>query len=211
MLEIGSPSGNTLCGGISRRRAIEIGALGVFGLSLPGLLRSEARAANGSSERVDYASKRSVILIWQHGGPSQLDTFDMKPLAPAEVRGPYQSINSSLPGLDVGELCVEQAKVMDKCSVIRSFPHGNSDHWAAAHWMLTGRLGATASIDGCLAGRSQLLGPRQKGTLASGRTERCRVPVDRPCRDVETCGCCRTGAADRRTVSAEKLDSSVDR
>ena len=93
MLEIGSSTSKALCSGISRRRAIEIGALGAFGLSLPSLLRSEARAANGSGERIDHASKRSVILIWQHGGPSQLDTFDMKPLAPAEVRGPYQSIN----------------------------------------------------------------------------------------------------------------------
>jgi hypothetical protein len=172
MLEIGSSTGKALCSGISRRRAIEIGALGAFGLSLPSLLRSEARAANGSGEKVDHASNRSVILIWQHGGPSQLDTFDMKPLAPAEVRGPYQSINSSLPGLDVGELCVEQAKVMDKCSIIRSFSHGNGDHWAAAHWMLTGRLGATGSDRparqpsmGAVA--AQLLGPRQKGTLAS--------------------------------------------
>ncbi|MGZ0167816.1 MAG: DUF1501 domain-containing protein [Planctomycetales bacterium] len=172
MLEIGSSTGKALCSGMSRRRAIEIGVLGVFGLSLPSLLRSEARAADGSGNNAGHASNRSVILIWQHGGPSQLDTFDMKPLAPTEVRGPYQAINSSLPGLDVGELCVEQAKVMDKCSVIRSFSHGNGDHWAAAHWMLTGRLGATGSDRparqpsmGAVA--SQLLGPRKKGTLAA--------------------------------------------
>ena len=56
MLEIGSSTSKALCSGISRRRAIEIGALGVFGLSLPSLLRSEARAANGSGERIEYAS-----------------------------------------------------------------------------------------------------------------------------------------------------------
>jgi len=69
----------------------------------------------------------------------------MKPEAPAEVRGSYRPIASNLPGLDVCELCPEQARVMDKCTVIRSFSHGSSDHWAAAHWMLTGRLGANGS------------------------------------------------------------------
>ncbi|MCA9018517.1 MAG: DUF1501 domain-containing protein, partial [Planctomycetaceae bacterium] len=100
------------------------------------------------------------------------DTFDMKPEAPSEYRGPYQSIASSLPGLDVGELMPEHARIMDKCTVVRSFSHGNGDHWAAAHWMLTGRLGANGSSRaprypsmGAVA--SHLLGPRQSGALAS--------------------------------------------
>ncbi|MBX3436789.1 MAG: DUF1501 domain-containing protein [Planctomycetaceae bacterium] len=129
------------------------------------VLRSEA--ATGSAGR----SKKSVILIWQHGGPSQLDTFDMKPLAPAEYRGPYQSIASTLPGLDVGELMPHHAKIMHHCSVIRSFSHHDGDHWAAAHWMLTGRRGANGSDRparepsmGAIA--SHLLGPTQPGSLA---------------------------------------------
>ena len=161
-----------LCDGISRRRFIEIGSLGVLGLSLPNLLRNDALAADGSGRDVKHASKKSVILIWQHGGPSQLDTFDMKPLAPTEYRGPYQSIPSSLPGLDVCELMPCHAKIMHHSTVIRSFSHGNGDHWAAAHWMLTGRLGATGSDRvprqpsiGAVA--SKLLGPRQTGALAS--------------------------------------------
>ncbi|MDB4744059.1 DUF1501 domain-containing protein, partial [Planctomicrobium sp.] len=168
MLKIQSPTKSHFCDGLNRRRFIEIGSLGVFGLGLSNLLKSESEAANTTQ----HQSKRSVILIWQHGGPSQLDTFDMKPLAPAEIRGPYQPIASSLPGLDVSELCPEQAKVMDRCSVIRSFTHGNGDHWAAAHWMLTGRLGATGSDRiprqpsmGAVA--SQLLGPQIPGSLSS--------------------------------------------
>ncbi|MEO1998175.1 MAG: DUF1501 domain-containing protein, partial [Planctomycetaceae bacterium] len=160
------------CDGLSRRRFIKIGSLGLFGLSLPQLLRNESLAADAAGRNVGHTSKRSVIMIWQHGGPSQLDTFDMKPGAPSEVRGPYRSISSSLPGLEVGELCPEQAKVMDKCSVIRSFSHGNGDHWAAAHWMLTGRLGANGSDRvprqpsmGAVA--SHLLGSRLPGTLSS--------------------------------------------
>lgn len=161
-----------LCDGLSRRRFIEVGSLGAFGLSLSHLLRNEVCAADAAGRQVVHSSKRSVILIWQHGGPSQLDTFDMKPHAPVEYRGPYRPIASALPGLDVCELCPRQARVLDKCTVIRSFSHGNSDHWAAAHWMLTGRTGANGSDRiprqpsmGAVA--SHLLGPRKSGSLAS--------------------------------------------
>lgn len=172
MLRINQGSAHRFCDGISRRRFLEIGSLGAFGLSLPALLRSEATAADASGRGARHSSKRSVILVWQHGGPSQLDTFDMKPLAPSEIRGPYRSIASSLPGLEVGELCPEQAKVMDKCTVIRSFTHGNGDHWAAAHWMLTGRTGANGSDrvprqPSMSAVASHLIGAKNPGVLTA--------------------------------------------
>ncbi|MDP6444671.1 MAG: DUF1501 domain-containing protein [Pirellulaceae bacterium] len=161
MLRIEGPR-KRLCDGVNRRQFIEVGALSAFGISLPGVLR----AALDSRGKVD--SHRSVILIWQHGGPSQLDTFDMKPDAPSEIRGPYQQINSSLPGLPICELMPYHAKVMDKTTVIRSYSHGNGDHWAAAHWMLTGRIGANGSDRvprdpsmGAVA--SYLLGARKSG------------------------------------------------
>lgn len=156
---------NAFCDRIGRRRMLQIGGLGAFGLGLPQLLRAEQSQAATSSPK-------SVILIWMHGGPSQLDTFDMKPLAPREYRGPFSPVASALPGLDVCELLPEHAKVMDRCTVIRSLSHGNGDHWAAAHWMLTGRLGATGSDRparqpsmGAVA--SHLLGPTQPGSLAN--------------------------------------------
>ena len=160
------------CDGLRRRQFLEVGTLGVFGLTLQSLLRRETHAADAAGREIRHSSNRSIILIWQHGGPSQLDTFDMKPLAPTEVRGPYRSIASSLPGLDVSELCPEQAKVMDKCTVIRSFTHGNGDHWAAAHWMLTGRLGANGSNRAARqpsmgAVASHFLGARKPGALTS--------------------------------------------
>lgn len=172
MIRVNLGQGQPLCNGLSRRRFLEVGSLGAFGLSLSSVLRREAAAADASGHGSQYSSKRSVILVWQHGGPSQLDTFDMKPNAPAEVRGPYRSISSALPGLDVGELCPEQAKVMDRCTVIRSFSHGNSDHWAAAHWMLTGRLGANGSNraprqPSMSAIASHFLGPRSAGMLTA--------------------------------------------
>lgn len=172
MLRIQSGLTGRFCDGVSRRQFLEVGSLSAIGLTLSSLLRSQARAADAGGKAVSRTSPKSVILVWQHGGPSQLETFDMKPLAPAEVRGPYRPIASSLPGLDVCELCPEQAKVMDRCSVIRSFTHGNGDHWAAAHWMLTGRTGANGSDRvprqpsmGAVA--SHLLGPRTKGALST--------------------------------------------
>ncbi|HTN03979.1 MAG TPA: DUF1501 domain-containing protein, partial [Planctomycetaceae bacterium] len=172
MLRIHSGLTGRFCDGVSRRQFLEVGSLSAIGLSLSSLLRSQARAADAGGKAVSRTSPKSVILVWQHGGPSQLETFDMKPLAPAEVRGPYRPIASSLPGLDVCELCPEQAKVMDRCSVIRSFTHGNGDHWAAAHWMLTGRTGANGSDRvprqpsmGAVA--SHLLGPRTTGALST--------------------------------------------
>ncbi len=132
-------SSKKLCDGVSRRKFIEVGTLSAFGLSISDLLRGEANAAVRSKVS---GSPKSVILIWQHGGPSQLDTFDMKMDQPEEVRGPYQPINTNVPGIQVSELMKYHAKVMDHCSIIRSFTHGNGDHWAAAHWMLTGYLGA---------------------------------------------------------------------
>lgn len=170
MLSIVDRFRGRLCDGVSRRRFIEIGSLSAFGLSLNGLLRREAQATDSSRPAMRSGRQRSVILIWQHGGPSQLDTFDMKPLAPAEVRGPYQPIASTLPGLEVSELCPEQAKIMHLSTVIRSFTHNDGDHWSAAHWMLTGRRGANGSDRaprqpsmGAVA--SRLLGPREPGAL----------------------------------------------
>lgn len=165
MLTIHGASDRSLCDGIRRRRFLQIGGMSAFGLSLPDLLRAEQQAPTAGSNR-------SVILIWMHGGPSQLDTLDMKPLAPAEIRGPWKPIPSALPGLEVCELLPEHARVTQHCSVIRSFSHGNGDHWAAAHWMLTGRLGATGADRkprqpsmGAVA--SHLLGPTQPGSLAN--------------------------------------------
>ena len=97
MLTIKGSSDARLCNGVNRRKFIQIGSLSFFGLTLPDLLRAEA-------SQTRKTSKRSVILIWQHGGPSQLDTFDMKPNVVEEVRGPYRPISTTLPGLQICEL-----------------------------------------------------------------------------------------------------------
>lgn len=165
---VGGSDGGAFCDRLTRRRMLRIGGLAPLGLGLPALLRAEQAGLVHPAAR----SKKSVILVWMHGGPSQLETFDMKPDAPAEYRGAFSPVRSNVPGIDVCELLPEHAKVMDKCTVIRSFSHGNGDHWAAAHWMLTGRLGATGNdrkprYPSMGAVASHLLGPTQHGSLAA--------------------------------------------
>jgi uncharacterized protein (DUF1501 family) len=122
----------------TRRVALKAGFLGVTGFALPDLLR--AKAASGGSA----ANDKAVILIWLDGGPSQLETFDPKPEAPAEIRGPFGICKTKTPGVNVSALMPEVAKRIDKVSLIRSLHHDNGDHFAAAHWMTTGRFGSTS-------------------------------------------------------------------
>ena len=92
------------CDGVSRRSFLKIGGLAMGGLGLPDLLRAEARP--GSS-----GSHKSVIMVYLSGGLSHHDTFDLKPDAPAEVRGEFKPIATDVPGIQVGELLPEIAKV----------------------------------------------------------------------------------------------------
>lgn len=140
MLElIGNPYRS--CNGVSRRTFLRAGFLGLSGLGLPELLRATAAAkATRGGETRDL----SVILVWLDGGPPQHETYDPKPDAPVEFRGPLKAMGTSVPGIQISELLPEHARMMDKMSIIRSMHHNNGDHFAAAHWMLTGYLGSNA-------------------------------------------------------------------
>jgi hypothetical protein len=107
---------------VSRRQFLQIGGFGSLGLTLPTLLRAEEdRASRGSADGHAVTSPiRSCILIFYYGGPSHIDTYDMKPNAPAEVRGPFGSIASSVPGLRICEHMPLTAPVMDRVAIIRS-------------------------------------------------------------------------------------------
>src|SRR4051794_18012291 len=123
----------TLCPGpVSRREFLRLGLLGLGGLGLPDLLA--ARAATGSSP-----PDTSVILFWMWGGPSQLETYDLKPDAPAGFRGPFRPIPTTVPGLDLCELFPHQAKLGDKISLIRSLYHTMSAHNDGSIEVLTGK------------------------------------------------------------------------
>ncbi len=124
------------CDGLTRRDALRIGALGLFGmgLNLPEILARRALAADAGGKPRDV----SLIYIFLHGGLSTIDTFDMKPDAPSEFRGEFKPIATRIPGVQVCEHLPRVAQQMDKFSLIRSFRHSNSNHGDADHYMLTG-------------------------------------------------------------------------
>jgi hypothetical protein len=131
MLEIRGRSGR-LCDGLRRRSFLKLGGLGLGGLTLPELLRiRQAQAAPARRET-------SVILFWMAGGPSHIDTYDMKPTATDAIRGPFLPIATNLPGLEVCDLMPRHTEIADKLAVVRSLRHQHSVHDDASHWVQTG-------------------------------------------------------------------------
>lgn len=126
--------------GATRRAVVRAGLLGLTGLTLADLMR--ARSAGGPSRGADDPS---VILVWLDGGPPQHETYDPKPDAPAEVRGPIGSIPTAVSGVRISELLPRHAAILDKVALLRSVHHDNDDHFTAAHWMLTGFSGPNGS------------------------------------------------------------------
>jgi hypothetical protein len=126
-----------------RRLLLKVGGLGGFGVNLAGLLRAEAEAGAGSRA----STIRSCILIFYYGGPSHLDTWDMKPSAPREVRGEFRPIATRVPGLVVGEHLPHSARVADRLAVVRSMHHPMTNHNAAAFATLCGRNPAKGDLE----------------------------------------------------------------
>lgn len=120
---------------ISRRNLLQAGAISYLGLNLPRFLQADAKLmAKGLTSTAD-----SCILIFLNGGPSHLDMWDMKPNAPAEVRGEFMPIASSLPGVQFSEHIPRMAKLMNECTLVRSAHHSiNNAHAAAVYAALTG-------------------------------------------------------------------------
>ena len=102
------------CDGLSRRAFLRVGGLGLGGLTLPNLLRLRAQGAVRPEKR-----HKAVILVFLSGGPSLIDSYDMKPGLPAEFRGEFRPIRTNVPGLDICELMPLQAKMADKFAVLR--------------------------------------------------------------------------------------------
>lgn len=130
MFEIPNVSRN--CEGLSRRALLQVGSLGLFGLSLPRLLHAE------QSQPAVARKDTNFILLWTNGGLSNMDTLDMKPDAPVEYRGEFQPIATNLPGLSVCEHLPLMSQQMDKVCQVRTIVHQGSQHSEATHWMLTG-------------------------------------------------------------------------
>jgi hypothetical protein len=122
------------CDGITRRDALRVAGLAALGLSLrtpvvPGAAAPAAKKA---------ARARSCILLWLDGGPSHLETFDLKPHAPGEVRGPFKPIKTCVTGTQVCELLPNTARIADKLAIVRSVTSPLGEHAIANHYLLTG-------------------------------------------------------------------------
>lgn len=122
-------------GPLRRREFLRIGALALGGVTLTDVLRVRAASGAVSPATVDT----SVILFWMWGGPSQLETYDMKPDAPSEFRGPLRPIRTNVPGIEICEYMPLQAKIADKFAIIRSLHHEMSAHNDGSIEMLTGK------------------------------------------------------------------------
>src|SRR5438094_9901009 len=123
----------------SRRHALKVGGLGLLGLSVPKLLQAEAiRDAKRETQNPLRARAHSVIFLYQFGGPSHIDMFDMKPNAPEGIRGPHKPISSSADGITVNEHLPRVSKIMDKVTLIRSMHHTMKNHNSASYYALTG-------------------------------------------------------------------------
>ncbi len=130
----------------SRRWFLQTGLAGIAGLSLPGVLQARAQAAG-----VHQASRKSVILFWLSGGPSQLDTWDPKPDAPSETRGPFASIPTKVPGIRLCEHLPLQASILDRVTILRAMDCRDSvDHHPAV--MQSGNSAAWKDLKPSAAG-----------------------------------------------------------
>src|SRR3989442_48636 len=164
MLRIDAGDAGRYCDGLTRRHFVKIGVAGMASVALSDVLRAKEASVQKGIPRKDT----SVILIWLDGGPSHMDLYDLKPEAPAEYRGIWKPIKTNVSGIEISELFPLQARVADKFSIVRSLHHGTGDHFTAAHYMLTGRGGASgADTEGkspCIASiAAKVCGSRRPG------------------------------------------------
>src|SRR5262245_15121318 len=130
--------GSRLCDGLTRREWLRVGGLGTFGLSLPALLEARPTVAAASESKGGASGKANACSVLSSPGcPTQHEAWDPKPDAPAEVRGEFKPIASSVPGIQVGELMPQTARLLDKVCVLRALSTDDNAHSSSGYWMLT--------------------------------------------------------------------------
>jgi hypothetical protein len=139
------------CRGVTRREILQAGAVGALGLTLADAWGGRAAAATRHREP-------ACIFLFLSGGPSHFETFDPKPGAPVNIRGPYGAIGTNVPGVRISELLPMMAGHMEKCALVRSMTSANGDH--SGTWMLSGGNSARASFGAVL---TKLKGPGEDG------------------------------------------------
>jgi hypothetical protein len=124
---------------LCRREMLHIGSLGVTGLALPQLMQRRAQAeAQPAPRGKSFGAAKNCIILYLSGGPPQHDMWDPKPDAPADIRGEFSTIETTLPGVRIGEHLPLSAKLMHKVAQIRSMCHTHNDHARGSYWMFTG-------------------------------------------------------------------------
>ncbi len=162
MLKLTGAGQASTCNGVTRRDFLQAGTLGAIGFGLPQWFAAQAAGAVKPE-----ANERSCIMIFNLGAPSNMDLWDMKPDAPAEVRGPFKPIATQSPAIQVSEILPRLAAIADKISLVRSVHHGGAAvHDAGWQMMQTGRLFTggvntphIGSVVGYLEGRKTDLPP----------------------------------------------------
>src|SRR5262245_20752680 len=167
MLFIGRGRQRT-CAGVTRREFVQVGASTILGLSLADLLKLKA------NNSYDVGSARSVIFLWLWGGVPQHDTFDPKPNAPAECRGPFAAIPTRTAGVRVGELFPQIAALQDKFGILRSLHSQSNDHGVAGTIGLTGSATRSDNLGGPMAAGS--VRPATGSVIARARGFRGALP-----------------------------------
>ncbi len=128
----------TDCEGFHRRDFLSVGSAGILGLTLPGILAAEAKAAAKKDDSLSKRKAQSVILVWLAGGPATIDMWDNKPDAPEGIRGEFKSIATNVAGIQLAETLPKMAQVTDKISIVRSLYHTIPSHGPASVFMTTG-------------------------------------------------------------------------
>jgi len=130
---------------LSRRETLRAGVLALTGLGMPGLLRANQVGQN--SGPMGFGRAKSCILIFLWGGPSHLDTWDPKPDAPEDIRGPFRPIPTNVPGISISEHFPLLAQQVNRLSIVRSMNHDDAAHLSTAHRILTGHVAPTPNSD----------------------------------------------------------------
>lgn len=128
-----------LCDSLSRRELLRVGGLSALGLSLPALLQAREISTLGiPSTDKTFGRARNLIFLYLQGGPPQHETFDPKPDAPLEIRGPFKPISTNIPGIQFCELLPRTAQMADKLAVVRSMSTDDNNHDSSGYWVITG-------------------------------------------------------------------------
>jgi len=157
-------------GTLPRRALLRAGVAGATGITLPDLLRAADKPESGG---LSSLSDKSLIVLWLWGGPSHMETFDMKPEAPLEYRGDFRPVPTNVPGIEISEHLPGLARLADKFAIVRSLSHDSPGHVNSTHTMLSGYPGESIEAPpfqprhpDLWAVASKMLGERRAGVPA---------------------------------------------